>query len=152
MDLLTGLYATHPFWTWVALAAILLVLEIITGSGYLLWPAGSAAATACLTGLHLGAPVELTIFAGLTIVSTLVARRFWPSPLRRNSPDINDSHARIVGHHGHAAAAFTAGHGRVFVDGKEWAAELEDGGDLTQGAALMVTGVLSGACLKVKPA
>ena len=40
----------------------------------------------------------------------------------------------------------------MFVDGKEWAAELEDGGDLALGAALMVTGVLSGACLKVKPA
>ncbi len=152
MDVLTGLYATHPFWIWMALAAILLAIEILTGSGYLLWPAGSAAATACLTGLHLSAPVELTIFAGLTIVSTIVARRFWPNPLKSLVPNINDPHARIVGHHGQAAAAFTEGRGRVFVDGKEWAAELEDGGDLALGAALMVTGVLSGACLKVKPA
>ena len=152
MDPLLHLYASHPFWVWVALAAVLLGLEIVTGSGYLLWPAGSAAATALLTGLRLSAPELLAIFAGLTIVSTLFARRFWPNPLRPKGPDINDSHARIVGHHGQAAGAFTAGHGRVFVDGKEWAAELEDGGDVAQGASLTVTGVLSGACLKVRPA
>ena len=146
------LYASHPFWAWMALAAVLLAAEILTGSGYLLWPAGSAAATAILAGFRLGAPVELVVFAGLTIVSTIVARRFFPNPLRGKGPDINDPHTRIVGHHGQAAGAFAAGRGRVFVDGKEWAAELENGGDLAPGASLTVTAVLSGACLKVKPA
>ena len=152
MDPLLQLYASHPFWVWMALAAALLAVEIMTGSVYLLWPAGSAAVTAMLTGLHLSPPEQLGIFAGLTIVATIAARRFWPNPLRPKGPDINDAHARIVGHHGQAAEAFTDGHGRVFVDGKEWAAELEGGGDVAQGAALTVTGVLSGACLKVRPA
>ncbi|MEI9964963.1 MAG: NfeD family protein [Caulobacteraceae bacterium] len=145
-----ALYEAHPFWIWIAVAAVLLAAEVATGSGYLLWPSASAVATALITGLRLGLPVELAVFAGLTIVSTLVARRYLPNPFRPRGPDINDPHHRIVGHPGHAAGSFSAGQGRVFVDGKEWAAELEDGGDLPAGAQVRVTGILSGSSLKVR--
>ena len=152
MDSLIHIYPQHPFWVWAATAAALLAIEVMTGSGYLLWPAASAGVVALLTGLRLGAPAEVLIFAGLTIVTTLVARRFLPGPFRAKGPDINDPHHRIVGLQGLTASAFAGGHGRVFVDGKEWAAELEDGGELALGAHVKVTGVLSGASLKVKPA
>ncbi len=151
MDALTGLYAAHPFWSWIALAAVLLAVEVATGSGYLLWPAASAAVTALVTALHIGAAAEILVFAGLTIVSTLVARRYLPRPFRPRGVDINDPHNRIMGHEGHAAGAFSGGQGRVFVDGKEWAAELENGDDLPSGAAVKVTGLLTGARLKVSP-
>ena len=147
MHTLIELYTNHPFWVWMAMAAILLAVEMMTGSGYLLWPAAAAAVVALITPLRLGSPVEIAVFAGLTLVGTLVARRYWPNPLRPSGPYINDPHPRLVGSRGRAA-----GHGRVFVDGKEWSAELEDGGDLPAGAEVKVTGVLNGACLKVKPA
>ena len=152
MELLTGLYANHPFWSWLALAAILLALEVVTGSGYLLWPSASAAVTAMLTGLGLKLPVAVALFAGLTIVTTLVARRYLPKPFRPRGPDINDPSHRIVGHEGRAASAFAGGRGRVFVDGKEWAAELEGGDELAAGSGVKVTGLLTGARLKVKAA
>lgn len=152
MDVLTGFYANHPFWSWVALAAILLAIEIVTGSGYLLWPSASAAVTALLTGLGLNLAETLAIFAGLTIVSTLAARRYLPHPFRARGPDINDPAHRIVGHEGRVASAFAGGHGRVFVDGKEWAAELEGAEELAAGAEVKVTGVVTGARLKVKAA
>ena len=150
MDLLTGLYTNHPFWSWLALAAILLAIEVVTGSGYLLWPSASAGVTALLTGLGLNLPEALAVFAGLTIVSTLVARRYLPHPFQPRGPDINDPAHRIVGHEGRAASAFTGGRGRVFVDGKEWAAELEGAQELAVGADVKVTGLLTGARLKVK--
>ena len=150
MDIVAGIFAYHPFWAWMGVGAILLAVEVATGSGYLLWPAASAAVTALLTGLKLGLPVELAVFAALTIASTLVARRYLPHPFRAHGPNINDPLHRIVGRQGRAAGAFVEGHGRVFVDGKEWAAELEDGGDLPSGADLTVTGVVSGGCLKVR--
>ena len=152
MSWLTTLYLEHPFWIWMALAAILLTVEVISGSGYLLWPAAAAAAVALLTGLRLGAPVELLIFSALTIASTLLARRYLPNPFRPKGPDINDTQDRVVGRSGQAVGAFHAGRGRVFVDGKEWAAELESGGDLAEGAAVTVTGVMGGARLRVKSA
>lgn len=152
LHFLTGLYTTHPFWTWMGLAAVLLAVEVATGSGYLLWPSASAAVTGLLAGLGLGPAAELLVFAVLTIASTLIARRYLPRPFRPKGPDINDPAHRIVGHEGQAAGAFTAGRGRVFVDGKEWAAELEGGQDLPAGAGVTVTAVVSGARLKVKAA
>lgn len=149
MDVAIGFLTVHPFWSWMALAAILLAAEVATGSGYLLWPSASAAVTACLTALHLSLPEAVGIFAGLTIVSTFVARRYLPSPFKPKGADINDPGRRIVGHEGKVAAPFSAGRGRVMVDGKEWAAELEGGGELPAGAPVTVTALVTGARLKV---
>jgi membrane protein implicated in regulation of membrane protease activity len=150
MDLLNGFYAAHPFWSWVCLAALLLAAEAATGSGYLLWPAASAMLTGLIAGLRFGLPAELLVFAVLTIASTVLSRRYLPRPLMPHGPDINDPRGRIVGHRGQAACAFEHGRGRVLVDGKEWAAELEGVGELPMGAEVQVTRVLSGARLKVR--
>jgi hypothetical protein len=152
MDVAIGFLSSHPFWSWMGLAAVLLAAEVASGSGYLLWPSASAAVTACLTALGLTLAEAVAIFAGLTIVSTFVARRYLPSPFRPRGADINDPGRRIIGHVGQTAAPFAAGLGRVLVDGKEWAAELEGGGELPAGAAVTVTALVSGARLKVKPA
>jgi membrane protein implicated in regulation of membrane protease activity len=148
-----ALYLAHPFWVWIAVGAVFLAIEVMTGSGYLLWPAASAAVVGLLTlALHLGLPLELGAFAGLTLVTTILARRYLPNPLRPTGPDINDTMTRLVGHRGHAATAFQGRHGRVFVDGKEWAAELVTGDDLASGAGIQVVGVAGGALLRVQPA
>ena len=80
-----------------------------------------------------------------------ISRRYLPRPFKARGADINDPHQRIVGHRGQAASAFEHGRGRVLVDGKEWAAELEGVGELPLGAEVQVTRVLSGARLKVRP-
>jgi membrane protein implicated in regulation of membrane protease activity len=152
MEILTGLIANHPFWSWMALGAIFLALEVATGSGYLLWPSASAVVTAVAAGFGLPLPEALALFAVLTIVSTLVARRHLPHPLRPKGPDINDPAHRIVGHQGKTVGAFSGGRGRVFVDGKEWAAELEGAEELPAGTEVKVTALVTGARLKVKAA
>jgi len=127
MDMLTELYLAHPFWSWMAFAAVLLAVEVSTGSGYLLWPAGSAAVVALVTPvLPGGFAGELTLFAGLTLVTSLLGRRFFPRK-HELGPDINDNFGRLVGKHGIAVSAFERGRGRVSIDGKEWAALAEDG-------------------------
>ena len=148
---LTLFHDLHGFWLWVALGAALLAVEVLTGSGWLLWPAAAAAVVAVLVrfgGLSLEAAV-LT-FAVLTIVTTLLARRFLPyGPFHRASGDINDNIGRLLGHQGCAVAAFKGRAGRVFIDGKEWAAELDEGEGLDAGASVEVIGV-AGARLKVR--
>ena len=148
---LTLLHDLHGFWLWVALAAGLLAVEVATGSGWLLWPAASAGVVALLVR-YAGISLEAAFlsFAVLTIVTTLLARRFLPkSLLRQPAHDINDNVARLVGHHGRAVAAFKNRAGRVFIDGKEWAAELDEGEALEAGARVEVTGV-AGAGLRVR--
>jgi membrane protein implicated in regulation of membrane protease activity len=153
MDAIYAFYLTHPFWVWLAAGAVLLAVEVMTGSGYLLWPAAAAAIVGLATlGLRLGFPVELGLFAALTLVMTLLARRYLPNPFRPSGPDINDTVTRLIGHRGHAASDFEGRHGRVFVDGKEWAAELATGDELVTGAEIQVVGFAGGAMLKVQPA
>ncbi|HZK99941.1 MAG TPA: NfeD family protein, partial [Caulobacteraceae bacterium] len=127
-----------------------LVIEIFTGSGWLLWPAAAAALVA-IAGRIIALPVagQVALFAGTTIVATYVGRRLMPRPGVAGA-DINDPATRLIGHRGEAAAPFVARLGRVFVDGKEWAAELEGDGPLPAGARVEVTAVVGGARLRVR--
>jgi membrane protein implicated in regulation of membrane protease activity len=150
---LAMLYATHPVWIWIALGAALLAVEVATGSGWLLWPAAAAgivAVAVAFAGLDLSQAA--LVFALLTISLALLARRYLPKSLLRHPPhDVNDNIARLVGHHGQVVAAFRGRSGRVFIDGKEWAAELEEVEALEAGARVEVTGV-AGAHLRVRSA
>ena len=122
----------------------------MTGSGWLLWPAGAAALTGIVAAAaHPGWPVEIVVFVAAAIAATYLGRRWLPRG-RREGPDINDPSARLLGQRGEATAAFTEGRGRVFVDGKEWAADLDGGGDVAARAAVVVTEVIGGARLKVR--
>ena len=146
------LISANPFWLWAAIGALLLAIEVTTGSGWMLWPAASAAAVA-VASLVLGELVwigQIGLFAVLTIATTLLAQWLWPAGPAGDGPDINDNVARLVGHHGRAVTDFQGRDGRVFVDGKEWAADLGEDVVLRAGENVEVTG-LSGARLRVRP-
>ena len=99
-------YATHPFWVWLAVAAIFLAVEVATGTGWLLWPAASAFLVGLLTLVApLGLPVGLVLFAVLTIATTYLARRFLKPVLDAKNPDLNDPSLRLVGRDGGGTTA-----------------------------------------------
>ncbi len=149
MDAVAELYAAQAFWIWVGLAAGLLGIEVLTGSGWLLWASASAAVTAVVLALiDISVPATLLVFAVLTMLSTLLARRYVPRDATAQGGDINDNVGRLVGRQGLVVGAFVRGAGRVSIDGKEWAAELEDGNALAAGASVRVIGV-DGARLRV---
>lgn len=152
MDSILGIVADQPFWIWAGLAAALLAAEIATGSGWLLWATASAGVTAVIVALLApNTPTAVVVFAALTIASTLLARRYLPRAADAPGGDINDNVSRLLGHSGSAVQAFKGRAGRVFVDGKEWAAELSDGEGLEAGARVEVVGV-DGARLMVRRA
>ena len=139
MTELTGVYATHPLWVWAAVAAALLAVEIVAGTGWLLWPAAAAGVMAVLAGVwNPSLPLAVLIYAVLTIASTLLARRYLPRSVTHDGDDINDSEARLLGREARVVAPFRDRAGRVFIDGKEWAAEVEGDSALVAGARLKV--------------
>jgi membrane protein implicated in regulation of membrane protease activity len=147
---LTAFLLGHPMWAWFAIGAVFLIVEVITGSGWLLWPAGSAGVVGLLLFFApLGTAVQAVLFAVLTIVTTYVGRRYLHT-VHAPGGDVNDPHARLIGHRGEAVETFKPGAGRVFVDGKEWSAELEGDGALVAGAPVVVTALLGGARLRVR--
>jgi len=144
-------FATNPLATWLIIAALLLSAELATGSGWLLWPSASAAAVGILTlsGLALGGPTLVIVFAVLTIITTLLARRFVPLGPLRPGPDINDRGGDLIGKRGQVTEAFHGGVGRALIDGAEWIAEA-DGPPPPVGATVEVVRVLGGAKVAVR--
>ena len=147
-----ALFFAHPFWTWIALGGGFLIGELLTGSGWLLWPAGAAAVVAVVTEIgHLALPPQVVFFVIVAVAATYLGRRYLP-PAPKGQGDINDPTPRLIGRTCEAAGPFKAGLGRVFVDGKEWAAELEGGGELAAKSKVEVTQILGGARLRVTAA
>ena len=162
MDAILPFLIDQPGWAWLALGALFLAGELFTGSGYLLWPSASAAVVGLLALFHVPLPTvgQIGLFAVLTAATTLAARRWMPRPIRPAGTDINDIRSRLLGHEGEGVASQSATtgsvttgstDGRVFIDGKEWSAEMEGGGAPLPGQRVRVVAVLGGARLKVSP-
>jgi inner membrane protein len=151
MQMLTELYAAQPFWMWLAFAVVLLAIEAALSTEWLLWPAVSAGVVAILSavGLRLGLPVEIAIFAVLTIVTSVASRRL----VRRvnpTEPDINDRNSRLIGQEARVVEAFVNGRGRVFISGAEWSAESSGQMPLAIGDRVVVRAETGGR-LRVEP-
>src|SRR5271165_4409092 len=102
---LLGIFADHAFLAWMATAAVLLTLELLTGSGWLLWPAGSAAVVGIINaGPDQSPAAQAATFAALTAASTYVGRR-WLRRSSRAGHDPNDPLPRLIGREGEAASA-----------------------------------------------
>jgi membrane protein implicated in regulation of membrane protease activity len=127
MDALQTLYATQPFWVWLAIGVMLLAVEAAFSTEWLLWPAVAAGVVAVMTalGLRFGLGVEVAIFAVLTIAATLLSRRLIQRVNPDAAPDINDRDGRLVGQRAQVVQPFVDGRGRVFVSGAEWPAEID---------------------------
>lgn len=150
MQTVIDLYTNQPFWMWLALGVVLLAIEAALSTEWLLWPAVSAGAVAALTavGLRLGLPVEIAIFAVLTIVSSVTSRRL-VKRVNPSEPDINDRNSRLIGQQARVVEAFVNGRGRVFISGSEWPAEGR--GDMPGVGEWVLVQATTGSGLIVQP-
>ena len=152
MQWLLTLATDQPLWLWTAAAAVLLAVEVATSSGWLLWPAACAGVVAVTVIVPMGidgGAARVALFAVLTIVSTLLARRFLPRKAHEGH-DINDRGGHLIGKAGVASGDFVNGFGRVMVDGSEWTAEAHEA-KIVNGERVVVEKVIGGARLTVRP-
>ena len=152
MQNVLDLYASQPFWFWLALGVALLAIEAALSTEWLLWPAVAAGVVAVLTavGLRFGFWGEAGMFAALTILLTLVSNRLVRRVNPTDSPDINDRDARLIGQRARVVEAFVDGRGRVFVSGAEWAAEIS--GDAPPVGESVIVESAAGSALRVRAA
>ena len=149
MTWLVELYAAQPFWVWLAIGGMLLAVEAMFSTEWLLWPAVAAGIVAVMTaaGFQPGAAWEVAIFAVLTVIATLLSRRL-AGRVNPIGPDVNDREIRLIGQRARVVEPFVNGRGRVFVTGAEWSAELV-GAPPASGQDVLVERV-SGSCLTVR--
>jgi membrane protein implicated in regulation of membrane protease activity len=157
MAILQALYQQDPTWLWLSLASLFVALNLATGSGVLMWPAVAAAVVAALglMGHRLGPIVEAGLFLGLSILMLAVvmarAGRSRGRAAQAGQGGLAQP-ARLIGRIGRASGEFANGVGRVWIDGVEWAAELDAAGDtLPAGQPVRITRVVGGAKLQVHP-
>ena len=150
MNPIVDLYAAQPFWLWLALGVLLLAVEAAFSTEWLLWPAVSAGVVAVMTalGLRLGFGVEVLIFGVLTVALTVASRRLIQRVNPDDQPDINARDTRLVGLKARVTHDFVHGHGRVFVSGAEWVADI-DGAAPAVGESVIVDSI-NGPRLKVR--
>lgn len=135
-----------PFWYWWVLAVILLLMEVMTGSTYLLWPASASV----FTGLSAIWPLQNSwqgqclVFTALTIALTLFAAprvRPWLNRARQDHQLLNERGARKIGRKVSADGDFSNGVGKIRLDDTLWLAETDDHHNPVNGAALEITRV-----------
>ncbi|MEM6491007.1 MAG: NfeD family protein [Pseudomonadota bacterium] len=160
---MTGLDAFFfdlAYWHWFALAAGLLIVEIISPGVVFLWLAAAAAlvgALAAAMGADLSPTLQFVAFALASIVSVPLGRRL----AKRMGGDgeatddeasgLNRRGDAMVGAIGRLESASVDGHARARFGDTVWAARLADGvADLPADAPVVVQAV-DGAKLIVAP-
>lgn len=130
LELLGDVMDRLNLWAWWAIAGVILIAELLTGTTYLLWPAAAAFLTGfiALEVFNVGWPIELGVFAILSIILIWAGDR-WVRPAMQagGNAGLNDRSERMVGQRVTVVAEFHSGRGRVSFGDTEWAAETEDG-------------------------
>ena len=143
-------------WHWLALALILLSIEMLTGTWDLLWvsiAAGITSAFAAFAPADLaGWEAQLIFFAAGTVILFILGRTIG-SRMRENveeHPTLNKRMAGTLGQRGVVADDFLGGSGRVKLGDTVWSAQSVDGSNLASGASVIVEAT-EGNMLKVRP-
>lgn len=138
-------------WSWVALAALLMVLELAVPGYFLIWLGAAAAVTGALF-IVVPAPwqVQLAVFAGLSLACLYawfrLVRGATDAPSDR--PNLNRRMDALIGQEFVLDEPIQSGRGRVRVADTVWAVT---GPDLASGTRVRVSGY-EGTVLKVDAA
>ncbi len=138
-----------PHWFWLALGLFLAAAEIAAPGMFLIWLSGAAIATGLIAwAMPLAMPLQIVIFAGLSIVLVFAGRRYLSQhPVEAADPLMNQRGARLVGQTAMLVQAIEGGTGRARVGDGEW---LVKGPDLPSGIRVRISGS-EGAVLLVEP-
>jgi hypothetical protein len=151
LSLLSGL----GFWSWLAVALILIALETIVPGVHFLWFGLAAFVVGLLVALA-GAlgwgdsfplAVQLVTFALLSVATVFGVKKLAGASPQDHHPDINAPGSQFIGRIVVVEQAISNGRGKVRAGDSVWLAQ---GQDAAAGARVLVTGV-NGTALVVTP-
>ena len=136
---MSWLNGIEPHWVWLGLGLLLAIGEMTIPGVFLIWMAGAALVTGLLAWLvPLGVPLQVVIFAALSILFVFSGRRFLRQhPVESADPKMNHRGERAIGELVVVSQVIAAGQGRVRLGDSEWLAR---GPDAEPGTRMRVTG------------
>ncbi len=147
LDLLAQMKASY----WIILGVGLLILELVTGTTYILWPAIAALIVGVLAFAGIfGWEIQFVLFFIISTVLLFVGHTHFRPRMKGGEPsDLNDRARSMVGMRVRAVTDFELGEGRVQVGDTQWRARVREGNPKS-GAELRVRSV-KGTTLNVEP-
>lgn len=148
-----SLLLAQPYWVFIALGGILLILEVLGagGTGYLLWSGISAGLVGALAWLF---PVSWPVLWILFAIFTLITGYLWWLWMRKygnkghKKSYLNQPQHDLIGIKTAVVEAIINGHGRVKIKDGTWSATCKQ--DLSMGTRVIVVSV-DGLTLTVEP-
>jgi len=139
MEVITQLLFDVGPYHWLALAALLIAIEMIMPTQYLMWP-GVAAAVVGLAGFVLDLPLagEVALFAVMSAGLVVISNRFLPASTGPVAGSLNQRMDQLVGRPAVVLEDFQHGAGPVTIGDTRWSAQAEGGGDLRAGTRVTV--------------
>lgn len=144
------LLMTLNFWHWLILGVVLLMLELTTGGGFLLWVATSSFCISLIAYFFpsMDWPWQLLWFSALSLVICFLWWRYLKKCTERSDePNLNQRVEQYIGREFNLATPIHNGRGKIKIGDSYWPVE---GGDLPVGNKVVVVAV-DGVILKVKP-
>ena len=137
-------------WSWMILAAVLFVLELVAPGIFFMWFGLAALATGLIMFRYdLGWQWQLLWFCGLSLAAVLIANRYLRKhPQDSEQPLLNRRAAQLIGQSFDLVDSIENGRGSIHSGDTIWRVE---GPALPKGARITVVGV-DGTVLKVAPA
>lgn len=134
-------YLSENFWqVWAAASVLCLLLELSSGSFYILCFAVGAL-LAALCSAFCGVPMQLLLFIVGTVVSLFTVRPLAMKYFHRGGTDRVSNADAIIGRTGTVSQTINAGgYGRVAIDGDDWKAEAAGGETISEGQRVRVVG------------
>ena len=135
---------------WFFLGFGLLILEVLTGTTYILWPAAAALIVGVVAFLPMSWSMQFLLFFILSTILLFYGHTVLRPKMKGGEPsDLNDRARSMQGMRVKAIADFDTGRGRVQVGDTQWRAAMVDG-DAKEGQELRVVDV-KGTTLTVEP-
>ena len=137
-------------WTWMILAAVLFVLEVLSPGIFLMWFGLASAVTGVLAfAFDIGWQWQLVWFCLLSLASVLIALKYLRRhPLESERPLLNERAVQHIGQCYDLVDPIVNGRGSLKIGDSIWRVE---GPELPQGTRVRVLGC-DGTLLKVAPA
>ena len=137
MDM-TWLVELGPY-HWLALAAILIGIEMVMPTQYLIWPGIGALVTGVLAFfVELGGATQFAIFAVLSAILVTASHYYLPRSKGGDVSGLNERTAQMVGRVATVAEDFHHGQGAVTVGDTRWSARSADGSDMAAGTRVEI--------------